>query len=253
MKNKNIFIFIFIFIYFWSKCVSRKLRERAANTFIMLRLSLGARPRRAVVGSIRPLRALSTLPSNGPTSQSAAHAQAARDPESYWRAMSAQIDWVQPPGQAILDGSRKPFYRWFPDATLNTCFNAVDRHVAAGHGARVAIYYDSPVTQQRKAVTYAELQTHVATVAGMLAAHGVGKGDRVMLYMPMVPEAIYGMLACARLGAVHSVVFGGFASKVCGLFTPASFGRSLGIYCILMLFLFFSFNLFLAFSHCPPF
>ena len=111
-----------------------------------------------------------------------------------------------------LDASRAPFYGWFPDAVCNTCWNAVDRHVAAGHGDRVAIIHDSPVTGTVARITYAELLERVARLAGALKARGVGKGDRVIVYMPMVPEALVAMLACARLGAIHSVVFGGFAA-----------------------------------------
>ena len=113
----------------------------------------------------------------------------------------------------VLDASRAPFYRWFPDGVLNTCENALDRHVADGHGDRVALIYDSPVTDTQRTYTYAELLDLVATFAGALASLGVQKGDRVVIYLPMVPEAVVAMLACARLGAVHSVVFGGFAAN----------------------------------------
>ena len=121
------------------------------------------------------------------------------------------IDWVEAPSRA-LDDSRAPLYGWFADAVCNTCWNAVDRHVEAGHGDRRAIIYDSPVTGTKATITYAELRDRVARLAGGLAARGVGKGDRVVLYMSMVPEALVAMLACARLGAIHSVVFGGFAA-----------------------------------------
>ncbi len=133
-----------------------------------------------------------------------------RDPETFWREAARAIDWVTPPDR-ILDGSRPPFYRWFPDAELNVCFNAVDRHVAAGRGDQAAIHYDSPVTGTTQTLTYAVLLERVRAVAGGLRGLGVGKGDRVVIYMPMVPEAVIAMLACARLGAIHSVVFGGFA------------------------------------------
>ena len=132
------------------------------------------------------------------------------DPEGFWRDAAGLIDWVDPP-QRILDGSDAPFHRWFPDARLNTCANALDRHVAAGNGERAALIYDSPVTGTVRTYTYAELLAAVERLAGALRGLGVGRGDRVVLYMPMVPEAVMGMLACARLGAVHSVVFGGFA------------------------------------------
>ena len=133
------------------------------------------------------------------------------DPEGFWMRAAGAIDWIRPPTFA-LDASRAPFYGWFPDAVCNTCWNAVDRHVEAGHGDRVAIIHDSPVTGRVARISYAELRERVARLAGALAARGVGKGDRVIVYMPMVPEALIAMLACARLGAVHSVVFGGFAA-----------------------------------------
>ena len=112
----------------------------------------------------------------------------------------------------MLDASRPPFYRWFAGGRLNTCWNAVDRHVAAGRGERVALIWDCPVTGQIRHFTYLELQGEVARLAGVLASLGVVKGDRVLIYMPMVPEAAFAMLACARIGAIHSVVSGGFAA-----------------------------------------
>ena len=133
------------------------------------------------------------------------------DPETFWRDAARSIDWVKPP-ERIFDANAGVYGRWFPDAVCNMCFNAVDRHADA-RGAQVAFYYDSPVTNTKRAITYAQLKDEVAALAGVLAAHGVGKGDRVVIYMPMIPEAIFGMLACARIGAVHSVVFGGFAAK----------------------------------------
>ncbi|GAB3261895.1 propionyl-CoA synthetase [Alteromonas gracilis] len=132
------------------------------------------------------------------------------DPEGFWGEAAGLIDWIRPP-QQVLDDSRAPFYRWFPDATLNTCHNAVDRHVEAGHGERTAIVYDSPVTDTVERISYADLLDRVSRFAGVLAGLGVEKGDRVIVYLPMIPEALVAMLACARLGAVHSVVFGGFA------------------------------------------
>ena len=134
------------------------------------------------------------------------------DPEGFWMEAAQGIDWVTPPSRA-LDDSRAPLYEWFTDATVNTCWNAVDRHVEAGRGNQLAIIHESPVTHLRKGITYKELQTRVATLAGALRDKGVGKGDRVIIYMPMVPEALEAMLACARLGAIHSVVFGGFAAN----------------------------------------
>jgi propionyl-CoA synthetase len=133
------------------------------------------------------------------------------DPEGFWLKAAEAIDWVKPPSRA-LDDSRAPFYGWFADAQCNTCWNAVDRHVEAGHGDRTAIIYDSPITGTKSSISYAELLDRVSRFAGALSVRGVGKGDRVVIYMPMVPEALIAMLACARLGAIHSVVFGGFAA-----------------------------------------
>ncbi len=133
------------------------------------------------------------------------------DPEAFWMAAAEGIDWVTPPTKALFD-ENAPLYEWFADGEVNTCWNAVDRHVAAGNGDRTAIIYDSPVTHTKHTITYAELQTRVASLAGALRAKGIEKGDRVIIYMPMVPEALEAMLACARLGAIHSVVFGGFAA-----------------------------------------
>ena len=133
------------------------------------------------------------------------------DPEGFWLKAAGAIDWIKPPSKA-LNARRAPLYEWFTDAQVNACWNAVDRHVLAGRGSQLAIIHDSPVTHLRKGITYAELQTRVASLAGALRAKGVEKGDRVIIYMPMIPEALEAMLACARLGAVHSVVFGGFAA-----------------------------------------
>ena len=128
------------------------------------------------------------------------------DPCAFWLDAARAIDWITPPTIGY-DGTS-----WFPDGVLNTCYNAVDRHVAGGRGADVALIYDSPVTGQQKRFTFAELQHEIAHVAGMIAGQGVAKGDRVIIYMPMIPETIFAMLACARIGAIHSVVFGGFAA-----------------------------------------
>ena len=133
------------------------------------------------------------------------------DPSSFWGAASRLIEWTRPP-QQVLDASRLPFVQWFPDGELNTCHNALDRHVGAGRGDMVALIYDSPLTQTVRRYTYAEFRDQTAQVAGALQALGVEKGDTVVIYMPMVPEAVMAMLACARIGAVHSVVFGGFAA-----------------------------------------
>lgn len=134
------------------------------------------------------------------------------DPEGFWMKAAGAIDWVTPPSRA-LNADRAPLYEWFTDAQVNACWNAVDRHVLAGRGNQLAIIHDSPVTHLRKGITYKELQTRVASLAGALRAKGVEKGDRVIIYMPMIPEALEAMLACARLGAIHSVVFGGFAAS----------------------------------------
>ncbi len=134
------------------------------------------------------------------------------DPESFWLEAAEAIDWVRPPGHA-LDDSHAPLYRWFPDTELNISYNALDRHVEQGRGDQAALVWDSAVTQTTRTYTYTELRDEVARFAGGLASLGVGKGDRVIVYMPMVPEAVIAMLACARIGAVHSVVFGGFAPK----------------------------------------
>lgn len=132
------------------------------------------------------------------------------DANGFWGEAAAAIDWETPP-PVVLDDSAPPFYRWFTGGRLNTCANALDRHVAAGRGDQAALIYDSPVTGTERTYTYAELTNEVARFAGLLRSLGVQAGDRVVVYMPMVPEAAIAMLACARLGAVHSVVFGGFA------------------------------------------
>ena len=132
-------------------------------------------------------------------------------PEEFWGEAAAAIDWVEPWGK-VLDDSRAPFYRWFAGGRLNTCYNALDRHVEGGRADQLALIYDSPVTETTATFTYRELLDRVARFAGALAAQGVERGDRVVVYMPMVPEAVIAMLACARLGAIHSVVFGGFAA-----------------------------------------
>ncbi|MBV9314106.1 MAG: propionyl-CoA synthetase [Pseudonocardia sp.] len=137
------------------------------------------------------------------------------EPERFWgypNGAAAAIDWYRPP-QRVLDASNAPFYRWYPDGELNTCHNALDRHIEAGAGARTALIHNSPVTGTQRSYSYAQLRDEVARFAGVLRGLGVAKGDRVVIYLPMVPEAAIAMLACARIGAVHSVVFGGFAAK----------------------------------------
>ena len=145
------------------------------------------------------------------TRYDATYAHWKQDPEAWWAEAARGIAWDTPPAR-IFDPSMGVYGRWFPGGWLNTCFNAVDRHVEAGRGAQAAIIWDSPMTGRVETITYAQLLDRVARTAGALAARGVAKGDRVVIYMPMVPEAAIAMLACARLGAVHSVVFGGFAA-----------------------------------------
>ena len=142
----------------------------------------------------------------------ALHARSLNDPAGFWAEQAQAIDWTRR-WDKVLDDSTPPFYRWFPGGELNACHNALDRHVDGGRADQTALIYDSPVTGTKKSFTYRALRDEVAKLAGAIAAQGVGKGDRVILYMPMIPEAVMAMLACARLGAVHSVVFGGFAAN----------------------------------------
>ena len=139
-------------------------------------------------------------------------AAASNDPAGFWAEAATDIDWFTPYTR-LLNDDTPPFYNWFEGGTTNTCHNALDRHVAAGHGDRLALIYDSPVTDTIERFTYAEMLDKVAGFAGALVACGVGYGDRVIIYMPMIPEAVIAMLACARIGAIHSVVFGGFAAN----------------------------------------
>ncbi len=134
------------------------------------------------------------------------------DPEGFWMDAANAIDWDQKPSKALSDLGDN-MYEWFADGMVNTCYNAVDRHVENGRGEQTAIIYDSPITHTKREITYVELRNRVANLAGALRAKGVEKGDRVIIYMPMIPEALEAMLACARLGAIHSVVFGGFAAN----------------------------------------
>ncbi len=133
------------------------------------------------------------------------------DPEEFWAEAAAQVHWYRQWDQ-VQDESDAPFYRWFSGGQTNVCYNAVDRHVESGHGDQIAIIHDSPITSTQQKISYRELKEQVAALAGVLVEHGVSGGDRVIIYMPMIPEALVAMLACARIGAVHSVVFGGFAS-----------------------------------------
>jgi propionyl-CoA synthetase len=140
------------------------------------------------------------------------HRRSVSDPEGFWGEAAAAIDWVEP-WQRVLDDSRAPFFRWFAGGRLNTCWNALDRHVEGGRAEQPALLWDSPVTGEQRTFTYRQLRDDTALFAGALRAQGVERRDRVIVYMPMVPEAVVAMLACARIGAVHSVVFGGFAAN----------------------------------------
>lgn len=134
------------------------------------------------------------------------------DPEGFWEEAGKGIDWFTP-ASSVFNAESGVYGRWFDGATCNTCYNCVDRHVEAGHGDREAVIYDSPVTDTVERYSYAQLKDQVSALAHVLRGLGVEKGDRVIIYMPMVPQAVFAMLACARLGAVHSVVFGGFAPQ----------------------------------------
>src|ERR1700726_5231616 len=140
------------------------------------------------------------------------HARSLRDPEGFWAEAAREIDWIEP-ARKIFDSTMGPYGRWFTGAVVNTCYNALDRHVEGGRGDQVALIHDSPLTNTVSTFTYSELLTEGQTLAAVMADFGVTKGDRVILYMPMVPEAVIAMLACARIGAGLSVVFGGFAAK----------------------------------------
>ncbi|NCX69966.1 MAG: propionyl-CoA synthetase [Rhodobacteraceae bacterium] len=134
------------------------------------------------------------------------------DPEAFWMTAADAIDWVTKPSKALF-ADRAPFYEWFSDSEVNTCYNAVDRHVLNGRGDQKAIVYDSPMTGTKYSITFSELLEKVSVLAGALTNKGISKGDRIIIYMPMIPEGIISMLACARIGAIHSVVFGGFAAN----------------------------------------
>ncbi|MCO5059353.1 MAG: propionyl-CoA synthetase [Rhizobiaceae bacterium] len=135
-----------------------------------------------------------------------------RDPEAFWAGAAGEIDWFSP-WEAVFDPDQDVYGRWFAGATCNTCYNCIDRHVEGGRADQTALIYDSPITGAKKSFTYAQLKQEVEALAAVIRGQGIGKGDRVIIYMPMVPEAAFAMLACARLGAIHSVVFGGFAAK----------------------------------------
>ena len=134
-----------------------------------------------------------------------------KNPEKFWQEAAEDIFWFKKPTK-ILNKSNPPFYKWFEDGVTNTCYNALDIHIDQGRGKNIALIYDSPITGNKSKFTYEELRSKVAKFAGALKNQGVNKGDRVIIYMPMIPEAVIAMLGCARIGAIHSVVFGGFAS-----------------------------------------
>src|SRR5215467_4080487 len=134
------------------------------------------------------------------------------DPQGFWGKAAQDVDWMEPP-ERVFDPGAGVYGRWFVGGICNTCWNAVDRHVMQGRGEQAAIIYDSPLAGEKRTISYHRLQTETQVLAAILRNFGVGKGDRVIIYMPMVPEAMIAMLACARIGAVHSVVFGGFAAN----------------------------------------
>ena len=146
-----------------------------------------------------------------PLSYNDVYRESIEHPEQFWADAAEKLHWYRK-WDKVLDDSNPPFYRWFAGGTTNTCYNALDRHVDEGRGNEIAVIYDSPVTGAKKSFTYREFRDEVALFAGALQSRGVRKGDRVIIYMPMIPEALIAMLACARIGAIHSVVFGGFAS-----------------------------------------
>ena len=135
-----------------------------------------------------------------------------KNPEEFWKKVADDMFWFKKPTK-ILNSSKPPFFKWYEDGITNTCYNALDFHIDNGRGDRTALIYDSPITGNKKKFTYKELKEKVSKFAGALKNQGVKKGDRVIIYMPMIPEAVVGMLACGRIGAIHSVVFGGFASN----------------------------------------
>ena len=135
-----------------------------------------------------------------------------KNPEEFWKKISEDVFWFKKPTK-ILSKDNPPFYKWFTDGVTNTCYNALDVHIDQGRGDKTALIYDSPITGNKKQFSYKELRAKVSKFAGALKNQGVDKGDRVIIYMPMIPEAVVAMLACGRIGAIHSVVFGGFASN----------------------------------------
>ena len=143
---------------------------------------------------------------------SAIYNQSIENPEEFWGEVAKDVFWFKKPTK-ILNKSNHPFYKWYEDGVTNTCYNALDVHIDKGNGDKTALIYDSPITGNKSKHTYKELKEKVSKFAGALVNQGVSKGDRVIIYMPMIPEAVIAMLACSRIGAIHSVVFGGFASN----------------------------------------
>ena len=135
-----------------------------------------------------------------------------KEPENFWREIANDIFWFKKPTK-ILNKSKSPFYKWFEDGVTNTCYNALDLHINNGLGDKIALIYDSPITGAKSKYTYSQLREKVSKFAWTLRNQKINKGDRVIIYMPMIPEAVIAMLACSRIGAIHSVVFGGFASN----------------------------------------
>ena len=188
----------------WRRC--QRPRRHPAPRGVSLRRKLAGRP--SANGGHRRTKEQREAQMTG---YAETYRRSIEEPEEFWAEAAAAIDWERP-WDRVLDTSRPPFSRWFPGARLNTCWNALDRHVAAGSGERMALIWDSPAAGEVEHFTYRRLRDAVARLAGVLAGLGVVKGDRVLIYMPMVPQAAMAMLACARIGAVHSVVFGGFAA-----------------------------------------
>ncbi|MGI9294649.1 MAG: AMP-binding protein, partial [Pseudomonadales bacterium] len=147
-----------------------------------------------------------------PDKYNAIYQRSIEAPAAFWGEAAQAVHWDRPPS-VVLDNSNAPFIRWFADGEINACYNALDLHVEQGRADQAALVYDSPVTNTVRTYTYRQLRDEVACLAGVLQARGVVKGDRVIIYMPMIPESVMAMLACSRLGAIHSVVFGGFAAN----------------------------------------
>ena len=168
--------------------------------------------RRRTIGLRRGYAAEATMDAKVKSRYPEIYARSLRDPDGFWGEQVDALDWIEKP-KKIFDPKAGIYGRWFTDGVCNTCYNAIDRHVNAGRGKQAAFIYDSPVTNTKRTITYAELLDEVKALAAILRDFGIQQGDRVILYMPMVPEALIGMFACARIGAIHSVVFGGFAPK----------------------------------------